>query len=73
MYMGRSFEESQRKEREGIYMISDQISGDRIAHRARLAQAIGSDIDPDILRIALKYWDERRTGMRESLSGDLRK
>lgn len=69
--MGRSFSATQQKE-EGIRMTSGQVRGDRITHRARVAQTIGSDIEPDVLRMALKNWDERRVGMRESLPGDRR-
>ena len=54
-------------------MISEQVRGDRITHRARLAQTIGAGIEPEVLRLAIKVWDERRTGMRESLPGDRRK
>lgn len=73
MYMGKSFSKSNGKEREGIYMISEQVRGDRINHRARIAQTIGAGIDPEVLRLAIRDWDERRAGMRESLPGDRRK
>lgn len=71
--MGERFSKSQCREKEGIYMISEQVRGDRITHRARLAQTIGAGIEPEVLRLAIKVWDERRTGMRESLPGDRRK
>lgn len=71
--MGERFSKSQGIEKEGIDMISEQVRGDRKTHRARLAQTIGAGIDPEVLRLAIKDWDERRTGMRESLPGDRRK
>lgn len=40
--------------------------------RARAAALLGNT-DADVIRLCLKEWDERRSGMRESLPGDRRK
>lgn len=74
LYMWTMFLVSKNStKKEVINMASEQLSGDRLTNRAKIEQTIGSDIEPDVLRMAIKNWDERRAGMRESLPGDRRK
>lgn len=62
--------EARKKEGDNMTSEQERKAIRRASAQERLAAEIGMELDAEVVRLVIKNWDTRRTGMRERLPGD---